>query len=128
MTIRNLIRVSRPKQWVKQLFIVLPCIAFGTNIQFQNIEFALIAVLNFTLVSISVYIFNDIADREEDRHDVTKSKRPIASGALKVGTARRFAWVSLIFGYLIIVLYPENNILILGLVSFYLSINFFYTK
>jgi 4-hydroxybenzoate polyprenyltransferase len=34
-----------------------------------------------------VYLFNDIVDRESDRRHPTKARRPIATGALPVGTA-----------------------------------------
>ena len=35
----------------------------------------------------SIYLINDIRDREADRLHPRKSRRPIASGALSVGTA-----------------------------------------
>jgi 4-hydroxybenzoate polyprenyltransferase len=124
----NLLRISRPKQWVKQILILLPCIAFGAEIQFHNIEFALIAVLNFTMVSISVYVFNDLADREQDRLDITKSHRPLASGALEVRTAKQFAFFMLFIGFSVIFVYPENKIAIFLLLQFYLLINFLYTR
>lgn len=42
----------------------------------------------FCLAASSIYLLNDIADRDEDRKHPVKCRRPIASGALSVGTAR----------------------------------------
>ena len=42
----------------------------------------------FSLVSSSVYLLNDITDVEADRQHPKKKNRPIASGDLKISTAR----------------------------------------
>jgi 4-hydroxybenzoate polyprenyltransferase len=41
----------------------------------------------FCLLSSAVYLVNDVRDRDADRVHPIKSKRPVASGALGVGTA-----------------------------------------
>ncbi len=41
----------------------------------------------FSFLSSSIYIFNDIADREADRNHPTKRNRPIASGKVPVKVA-----------------------------------------
>lgn len=51
-----------------------------SDILFNN----LVAFLSFSLIASSVYIFNDIGDKESDKLHPEKSKRPIASGAIKV--------------------------------------------
>jgi 4-hydroxybenzoate polyprenyltransferase len=49
--------------------------------------------LIFCAVSGVVYVFNDVADREQDRLHPIKRLRPIASGELPPGTALTFAAV-----------------------------------
>jgi len=74
----------RPKQWTKNL-----CIFAGLIFaqQITNVPFILRTVwafVIFCLLSGSVYLINDISDREKDRQHPLKSHRPIASGALSV--------------------------------------------
>lgn len=47
----------------------------------------LIVVLAFCAASSSVYLLNDVLDRESDRRHPTKRNRPIAVGEVGVGTA-----------------------------------------
>jgi decaprenyl-phosphate phosphoribosyltransferase len=54
------------------------------------------AVLAFGFASSACYTVNDIRDREADRAHPRKSKRPIASGAVSVPAAWRFAGVLLV--------------------------------
>lgn len=74
----------RPKQWVKNVFL-FPALVFSKN--FNNIDSViacLIGFLLFCLASSSVYIVNDIIDRKKDMLHPKKSKRPIASGMIKI--------------------------------------------
>lgn len=77
----------RPKQWAKNA-IIFAALVFDR--QLSNIP-ALLHILAgfilFCLVSSSVYLINDILDKEADRNHPKKSKRPIASGNLPVSTA-----------------------------------------
>lgn len=82
-----LIKSMRPKHWVKNL-VVFAALLFSTSFfSLTNSLRAALVFLLFCLIAGSVYIINDIVDREEDRQHPQKSKRPIASGDLKVVTA-----------------------------------------
>ena len=48
---------------------------------------AVVAFVVFCALSAAVYLMNDVLDREQDRRHPQKALRPIASGALSVGTA-----------------------------------------
>ncbi len=78
-----LIRLMRPRQWVKNAFVLAPLLFSGLFLDTGELIKALWATLLFCLTSSFVYIINDIHDRERDRQHPLKSKsRPLASGAI----------------------------------------------
>jgi 4-hydroxybenzoate polyprenyltransferase len=97
--IKGLIKSLRIRQWTKNIFVFAalvfdrqlpnPSTLFTTG-RITNLEPFLKTVagcLLFCLISSTVYILNDIADREADRNHPTKRNRPIASGKLPVSVA-----------------------------------------
>lgn len=77
-----LLKTMRPKQWVKNIF-VFAALVFDEKL--FNLPFLLrtsAAFVLFCLISSTVYMINDIADREKDRQHPTKRTRPLASGEL----------------------------------------------
>ena len=72
----------RPKQWVKNVFIFAPMIFSLHLFQLAYIRNSLIAFVLFSLVSGSIYVFNDVIDRKKDQFHPEKKKRPIAAGKL----------------------------------------------
>jgi 4-hydroxybenzoate polyprenyltransferase len=82
----------RPRQWVKNLFVLTPLL-FSQNLFVATATIkALAAFLCFCLSSSSIYIFNDIKDCQQDRLHPAKRWRPLAAGELKLGTA----WTAMI--------------------------------
>jgi len=81
----------RPRQWLKNLF-VFAGLLFTLDRHHPASDYArvLLAFVLFCVLSGSVYVANDILDVERDRLHEKKSRRPIASGRLPVGTA----WVA----------------------------------
>ena len=79
------IRLLRPAQWVKNVF-VLAALVFGVRPTSPNAVEALWAALEafgiFCMLSSSVYAFNDLMDYREDALHPTKRNRPVASGAV----------------------------------------------
>ena len=72
----------RPKQWVKNL-VLFAGILFSHNLADMAAAVKTIAAfLLFCLLSSSVYLINDVKDRDVDRLHPEKRKRPIASGQL----------------------------------------------
>ena len=91
--IGNYVKLARPAHWVKNSFVLVPVI-FG--MKFRDIiawRQALLAAAAFSLLASAVYIINDIVDRNRDRLHPKKKDRPIASGAVGVGSAAAFAAV-----------------------------------
>lgn len=86
--IKGLIRLMRPKQWIKNGFVLAPLIFAGKFLDPSAIAQSLTATFLFCLAASSAYIVNDIRDRDRDRLHPTKSKtRPIASGAVTIPAA-----------------------------------------
>jgi 4-hydroxybenzoate polyprenyltransferase len=91
---RDLIRTARPRQWVKNGFVLLPTV-FGGAFGIAALGRTAIATAAFCLASSGLYFVNDIADRDADRLHERKRHRPIAAGRLAVGPAVAVAVVLL---------------------------------
>ncbi|MHC4976600.1 MAG: decaprenyl-phosphate phosphoribosyltransferase [Planctomycetota bacterium] len=91
--IPSLIRLARPAQWSKSVFLLLgPAYGFADlhTTWDQVLIPALVAVIAFSLTSSASYVFNDLKDIEQDRAHPRKRKRPIATGAVSVRQAQVF--------------------------------------
>lgn len=123
-TLLGLIKLLRPRQWVKNGFVLAPLVFAGLFTDTDAILCALIAAALFCVASSATYIVNDLKDIESDRKHPTKSKsRPLASGAVSTP----LALVLLVCLYLVLIgaffLYPRVILVIAG----YLVVNLFYT-
>ncbi|MCV7343546.1 decaprenyl-phosphate phosphoribosyltransferase [Mycolicibacterium rhodesiae] len=82
----GVIKAIRPRQWVKNLLVLLaPIAALGGNVQYDYKEVAvkiLIAFASFSLAASCIYLVNDSRDVEADRQHPTKRFRPIAAGVV----------------------------------------------
>jgi len=90
---RDLIKVARPGQWLKNSVVLAALVFAGELGQPGNLELALAAAALFCLLSSSIYTFNDLFDREKDRSHPLKKNRPLASGRLGISTAVTFGIV-----------------------------------
>lgn len=80
----SLIKLMRPKQWVKNGFVFAPLIFTGGLLNIAAFSQSLMAALFFCIASSATYILNDLRDIEFDRQHPKKSKsRPLASGAVR---------------------------------------------
>ncbi|WP_161931618.1 decaprenyl-phosphate phosphoribosyltransferase [Candidatus Chazhemtobacterium aquaticus] len=82
-----LFRTARPRQWIKNAALLAPVVFSGLLLVPGRLEKVVEAIVVFTLISASVYIFNDLLDIEADRKHPFKRKRPLASGELPVSLA-----------------------------------------
>jgi len=87
--IRGLVRTMRPRQWVKQLFVLAPLVFAKELFAPGPVARAAIGFLAFSLLASAVYILNDLVDVEADRAHPIKKSRPIASGAVPESAAKR---------------------------------------
>lgn len=98
-TLQALLISMRPKQWMKNILIFTALVFDEKLLDLQAFLVTFAGFILFSLVSSTVYLLNDITDVEADRQHPKKKNRPIASGDLKVSTAR---W-AVIFLLLIII-------------------------
>ncbi len=81
----------RPRQWVKNLFVVAPLVFARHLFDASYALKTLAAFAAFCAVSGAVYAFNDLRDAPLDRRHPKKKHRPIAAGSLSEGAARALA-------------------------------------
>lgn len=99
-----LLKSARPRQWIKNLAL-FAALFFSGFLFFDPVDGiayfyrVLFAVLVFCFATSGVYIMNDLVDYAADRNHPFKRKRPIASGALSIRTARFFSVLSLITAF-----------------------------
>lgn len=85
---RAILRLLRPRQWVKNAFVVAPLIFSGAFVQPAALRATFIAVALFCAAASATYVFNDIIDAPADaRHPVKSRTRPLAAGDLSVPQA-----------------------------------------
>jgi decaprenyl-phosphate phosphoribosyltransferase len=120
----GLLKLIRPKQWVKNGFVFAPLIFSGELLNPSAIGRTLFAALFFCVASSATYIVNDLRDIEADRRHPKKSKsRPLASGLVSKNAALIFLGILyfiLMCGYLVM----PKVILVIGV---YLMLNFAYS-
>lgn len=80
MRLLDLVRLARPKDWVKNAFVVMPVpFAVASGASFEPVRF-LLGLAGFSLATSAVYALNDVLDAERDRLHPEKKRRPVAAG------------------------------------------------
>jgi 4-hydroxybenzoate polyprenyltransferase len=85
-----LIRLARPKHWVKNGFVAAPLLFARPEHFSRAVLLSGVAVAVFSLIASAIYCFNDVLDAESDRAHPTKRTRPIAAG--QVSPALGVVW------------------------------------
>lgn len=89
------LRLARPRQWVKNAFVVAPLFFTPEAINAVNLGRVALAVAIFCLLASAIYAFNDWCDREADRQHPKKRTRPIASGDVSPAAGLGFSLILL---------------------------------
>ncbi|MBA7944156.1 decaprenyl-phosphate phosphoribosyltransferase [Citrobacter sp. RHBSTW-00271] len=122
--IAGLVKLIRPKQWIKNSFVLIPLVFSGEFLNVQSINEALQAFFLFCIASSAVYILNDLNDIEKDKLHPTKSKkRPLASG--EISRVEAIILLMAIYGCLIVSVFIIPNVFYV--VLSYLILNVFYS-
>lgn len=122
---QTFLRLIRVKQWMKNIFIFAPLIFSHHLLNIQDITKTVTVFFAFSLVSVLVYIINDIHDCKQDAIHPEKKSRPIASGTVSKSQALITGIILFIAGISIAFLAKRPQVIITLLA--YLIINMLYT-
>lgn len=87
MALPAIVKLLRPKQWVKNTFVLAPLFFTPEKASVHNMATVLTGFAVFCMVASAVYCLNDFRDREADREHPVKHARPLASGAVSPAAA-----------------------------------------
>lgn len=88
----------RPLDWIKNLFVLAPLLFSGHLFTADLVSKSSLGFIVFCILSSGAYLFNDLMDRDYDRHHPVKALRPIASGQLSPSRARIVSFGLILFG------------------------------
>ncbi len=123
---KNLIRLIRPKQWIKNLIVLLPVFFGGALLHPSAIYAGLITALSFSFAASSIYCLNDIIDIEDDKHHPIKCNRPLASGAISIPQGYILMVLMLILSMASTFLLYDHQLETAGVIAFYWLLNIGY--
>jgi 4-hydroxybenzoate polyprenyltransferase len=122
--IRGAFKIIRPSQWLKNAFLFAPLIFAKHLFDLPYIGREMLAFIGFCLVSSTIYVVNDIFDREADKLHPIKRNRPFASGAIGMPQVSIIIAILLVF---IVCLVPYLNLRFWYTVVFYGLLNIAYS-
>lgn len=123
---KNLIRLIRPKQWIKNLIVLLPVFFGGALLHPSAIYAGLITALSFSFAASSIYCLNDIIDIEDDKHHPIKCNRPLASGVISIPQGYTLMVLMLILSMASTFLLYDHQLETAGVIAFYWLLNIGY--
>jgi len=122
-SLRDIIRLLRPRQWIKNFALYAALLFSG---QLFNLNLFILTTYGFIIfcaLSSSIYIINDIFDAEKDRIHPFKKFRPIANKDVSVNLAITIASVlgvgALVFSFII-----DPAFFIIAIVYFLLHLSY----
>ena len=86
-TLWAIIKTARPQRWVRNLSLFAALVFTGRLFEINLFLKVAWATIIFSIVSSTVYFFNDLVDAPLDQKHPFKKFRPIASGKLPVPIA-----------------------------------------
>ncbi|MFZ6050865.1 decaprenyl-phosphate phosphoribosyltransferase [Halocola ammonii] len=120
----ELIKLMRPRQWIKNVFVFLPAF-FGGAINTLNLFDLAIGFVAFSLAASSIYIFNDWRDLQFDKLHPIKKQRPLASGKVSIPLALAAGFSMLVAAIVGIVVYLNSQFV--WILAIYVVLNVLYS-
>jgi len=120
----ELLRLARPKQWVKNAFVFAPLVFARAFHDPGAVAHALAAFGLFCIASSATYVLNDLRDIERDRsHPVKSWSRPLAAGTV----SPRVAIALLVALYAVLLAAVLWSPATMAVIAAYLALNFAYS-
>lgn len=123
---KNLIRLIRPHQWVKNLVVLLPVFFGGALLHIESVYAGLVTALCFSFAASSIYCLNDIVDVDDDRRHPVKCHRPLASGAISIAQGYTLMFLMFVLSMLSTFLLCHNQLETASVILFYWILNIAY--
>ena len=123
---KNLIRLIRPHQWVKNLVVLLPVFFGGALLHIESVYAGLVTALCFSFAASSIYCLNDIVDVDDDRQHPVKCHRPMASGAISITQGYTLMFLMFVLSMLSTFLLCHNQLETASVILFYWILNIAY--
>lgn len=123
---KNIIRLIRPHQWVKNLVVLLPVFFGGALLHIESVYAGLVTALCFSFAASSIYCLNDIVDVEDDRQHPVKCHRPMASGAISITQGYTLMFLMFVFSMLSTFLLRQSQLETASVILFYWLLNIAY--
>ncbi|MBI4097205.1 MAG: decaprenyl-phosphate phosphoribosyltransferase [Candidatus Levybacteria bacterium] len=95
-SLRDTLRLLRPRQWIKNLAVFAALIFTGELFNPNALQNVIYGFLIFCAISSGIYIINDIFDIQKDRLHPFKKFRPLAHGDIPVSWAITIAAILII--------------------------------
>jgi len=124
MKISSLIKLMRPHQYIKNLFIFLPLFFAMKITDSALLVNSIVAFIAFSLVASAIYTLNDYHDIEEDRQHPKKKSRPLASGDISKLQAIVIMVTMGIIGFSLMAMLSFKA---MGIMSAYVAMNIAYS-
>ena len=123
--IKAYLKLIRVKHYIKNVLIFVP-IVFARALTRSNIKATVFGFTAFCFMASVIYIINDIRDVQNDRLHPTKKNRPLASGEIKMGTAKVLAFLMFVLSLAMNYFVKEKTISYSLLIT-YFCLNLFYS-
>ena len=125
---KPILKLIRPKQWIKNTFVLLPLFFGGHLLDLKLLWAAIVTMVAFCFAASSIYCYNDLVDVEADKRHPVKCKRPIAAGLISEKRAYSLMFLMIVLAEATCMLLPVNKWMVLGVILFYWLLNLAYCK
>jgi len=96
---KDIARLIRPHQWVKNGFVAAPLLFTPSAMTPEIVQLVIWGVICFCAVSSAIYCLNDVLDAARDREHPEKKSRPVAALAISPSEAAATGIILVIAGF-----------------------------
>ena len=120
------IKLLRPKDWAKNLFLFIPSFFAEKFFDINTLGRLALGFVAFAFMASCIYIINDYRDIEDDRKHPVKRNRPLAAGTVNKGTALSIS-ILLFLSAVLIGYFLDPTLQFLFVLGLYFTLNIAYS-